>query len=252
MKYQFKQIFVIILIVAMTGGVIWNIEHNKKNKKIATEVGNTEIEKNEPVSLCYYDGKKTDRNFYDVFWLKLNIDGEKVTGEYQSRPAEKDSKIGKFQGTVGQLNQNTMSRTADVWWQSLAEGMNVTEELVISFGDGSASVLMGEMYNRGDGVYVYKDKNVINYKQQMGQVDCEMLDEKFTVEKYIEDNISIIAINKAVLGGTWHVLSVSANPAGQNGEVKYEDGHIESTATFTYTYNKEKNVVIINSFKVTK
>jgi hypothetical protein len=45
--------------------------------------------------------------------LWMNLDGERVIGEYQNIPAEKDSKVGIFQGTVGAVDPTSMARTAD-------------------------------------------------------------------------------------------------------------------------------------------
>ena len=64
--------------------------------------------------------------------MKLDIDGGKVSGVYNFLPAQKDIKVGKFEGTVGLLNQNSMSRQASVFWDSFAEGMSVKEELKIN------------------------------------------------------------------------------------------------------------------------
>jgi hypothetical protein len=160
--------------------------------------------------------------------------------------------VGTFEGTVEPLDQNIMSRRTNVLWNSFAEGMNVTEELVIKFGDGSATVGFGEMVNRGDGVYIYKDKTNLTYIPSIGQMDCEFLDEKLFTEKYIRDNIGTIATNKAVLGGAWYVTTVNVNPATHTGEVTYEDGHIQNSASFIYTYQKNPQGVNITKFKITK
>jgi len=128
------------------------------------------------VAMCFYSSNQASGNLFDAAWVKMNILGEKVTGEFYNLPAEKDSKIGMFEGTVGPLNQASMSRTANVWWESLAEGMAVREELVIEFGEGSAVALFGEMADRGDGVYVYKDKTKLTLGAVLWQIDCEQLD----------------------------------------------------------------------------
>ena len=70
------------------------------------------------------------------------------------------------------MNPQTSSRMAELVWNSSAEGMNVTEELNIEFGEGSAVALFGEMIDRGDGVYVYKDKKKLSPGVQLSQFDC--------------------------------------------------------------------------------
>src|ERR1035437_5515937 len=197
-RHKIQQVVLIAFIVIILVGIFLGI-NLKKDIKITDNGVNTE-EKG-PVQLCYYRGDKTNGGFYDVAWLKLNILGDKVTGEFDNLPAESDSKIGKFEGTVEPLVPEIIGRRATVWWDSLAEGMNVKEELAIEFDDGSATAGFGEMVDRGDGVYVYKDKTNLYYIKGMSQIDCETLDEKLFVEKYVRDNIKTIATNKPVLGG---------------------------------------------------
>jgi hypothetical protein len=159
-------ILIIIVLLLIIGFLLF-----RNNKVISPTI--TEEQKN-PVSLCYYYLNKTDNGLYDKSWLRLDItNGVNVSGEFDSYPAEKDSKVGTFSGTAGLLNQNTMGRTAELWWNSLAEGMQVKEELNVEFGDGSASALYGEMVDRGDGVYVYKDKTALSFGPSLSQIDCE-------------------------------------------------------------------------------
>ncbi|MFA6251574.1 MAG: hypothetical protein WC603_03035 [Candidatus Paceibacterota bacterium] len=245
---RMKIITIIIIIIAIVL-VIIGLGGNKESK---INQDKDIIGGKTPIEMCYYRRTPTDSGFSDVAWIKLNILDEKITGEFQHLPAESDSKVGTFEGTVGPLDQSIMGRRALVWWDSLAEGMNVKEELVIEFGDGSATVGFGEMIDRGDGVYIYKDKANIYYIDQMSQMDCESLDEKLFVEKYIRDNIATIATDKAVLGGTWYVTIVNVIPATDTGEVTYEDGHIQSKANFVYTYQKSPQNITITKFEVKK
>src|SRR3989344_2186720 len=75
-------------------------------------------------------------------------------------------------------------------------------------------------------------------------------DEKTFVENYIKSNIVTIATNSAVLGGTWYVISTELDTEANTGEVVYEDGHIQSTATFSYTYQTNPESVIVTNFVV--
>jgi len=212
-----------------------------KNKK-------TEVIKNPPageaIAMCYQYSKDTSSGFADRAWLKMSILGDKVTGEYQNLPAEKDSKVGKFNGIVGKMDPKISGRIADVWWDSLAEGMNVTEQLKIEFGEGGAVALFGEMIDRGDGVYVYKDATKLTSVFQMSQTDCEALNDKIIVEKYIRDNVKTIVPEKPVLGGSWYITSVNINPSLKTGMMIYEDGHIQGKKSFSYVRNN--NEVKIN------
>jgi hypothetical protein len=259
-KFKIKQIILLLLIIIIVTAVISNFIYNNKSVVITVQEDNIvteniimeKVEQLKVFNLCYYDYKKIDNGFYDKSWLKLIISGEKIKGEFNNIPAEKDSKIGLFGGTVESLDQKIMGRRATVWWDSLAEGMNVKEELAIVFGDGSATVGFGEMIDRGDGVYIYKDKENLTYLNSMNQIDCDTLDEKVLVEKYIKENISTIATNKPVLGGAWYTISVIANGTDHNGKVIYEDGHIQSNAIFSYEYQKNPQLITVTEFEITK
>lgn len=252
-KYQIKQILIVLLIVILAGGIFLNIKYNK-NSDISKTNNNQEQKEQyqniETRSLCFYKNKKNEIDLYDRAWLELNISNNKIKGEFQNLPAETDSKIGKFVGIMDQLDQNNMSRSATLLWDSFAEGIETKEELLVKWGDGSATVAFGEMIDRGDGVYVYKNKNNLYWIEQMDQIDCENLREKLYIEKYIRDNIQTISPNKPVLGGIWYVVSVNIDSNLKTGEVLYEDGHIQNKANFKYTIDTENDKVIFNKFKI--
>jgi hypothetical protein len=131
------------------------------------------------IEMCYQYSKKQPSGYSDRALLKMTLTGTggtQVTGEYKNLPAEKDSKVGTFTGTVGPMDPKISARTADVWWNSMAEGMTVTEQLKIVFGEGSAVAKFGEMVDRGDGTYVYKDVTKLTNGFQMSQTDCENID----------------------------------------------------------------------------
>lgn len=229
-----KKILIYITICII---IVVIIAFSTKNKK-------PEVVQNLPtpkaIDLCYQYSKDTSRGFNDRAWLKMNILGDKVTGEYQNLPAEKDSKVGEFNGTVGKMDPKISGRIADVWWNSFGEGMKVKEELKIEFGEGSAIALFGEMIDIGDGVYVYKDATKLTPGFQMSQTDCESLDDKIIVEKYIRDNIKTIVPEKTVLGGSWYVIAVNVNPSSKTGSMVYEDGHIQGNKSFSYVRNSNE------------
>jgi hypothetical protein len=238
LTYIVISIVVIILIFVF-------LSRNKEQEEVAQNPSKTET-----TDMCYQYSKETSSGLTDRAWLKMSILGDKVIGEYQNLPAEKDSKIGKFNGTVGKMDPKISGRIADVLWESLGEGMHVTEQLKIEFGEGSAVALFGEMIDKGDGVYVYKDATKITPGFQMSQTDCEALDDKIVVEKYIRDNIKTIAPEKPVLGGSWYVTLVNVNPSMKTGTMTYEDGHIQGKASFNYVRNNKE--ILINSVKTIK
>ncbi len=204
------------------------------------ETTNEQTETNQSTQLCFYKENKTANGLYDVAWMKMNIAGDQLTGEFKNLPAEKDSKIGTFKGTIGAVESASAIRTADVWWDSMAEGMQVTEQLKIIFNENVAQAGFSEMVDRGDGVYVYKDSNNIGYWQIMDAVSCADLDDRILVEKYIRANIATLVLEKAVLGGAWYATTIHIDPALKTGMMKYEDGHIQGSATFAYARNGEQ------------
>lgn len=204
-----------------------------------------------PISLCFYAETKTSRGLYDVSLLKMNLLKDRVTGEFRYVPAEKDSKTGEFEGTVGVVDQVAMARTADVWWNVMAEGMQSKEQLKIVFGEGTAQALFGEMIPDATGAYVYKDATKATYGVPMSDVACADVDDRLIVEQYIRTNIKTLAVGKAVLGGNWYVTNVHIDPQTKTGTMAYEDGHIQGSARFTYERN-EQEVVLSNIVKVSK
>ncbi len=210
--------------------------------------GKRSTDDQDTIAMCYQYSHKTTNDLTDRAWLRMNIDGDQVTGEYRNLPAEKDSKVGTFSGTVHAVYPQTSSRIADVVWNTEAEGMSAKEQLRIEFGEGSAVALFGAMKDAGDGTYVYADPAHLTPGFQMSQVDCSRLNETFAVESYIRTNIARLANEDATLGGTWYVNSIDVDAIAHNGSVTYEDGHVSRFAIFTYTYDTSSNKVSITSF----
>ncbi len=73
--------------------------------------------------------------------------------------------------------------------------------------------------------------------------------EKGIVEEYVRENIATLAPEDEVLGGTWYVVEISIDEDTDTGEVVYEDGHIEGSASFSYIIAKDGEVVIENITK---
>jgi uncharacterized protein YxeA len=170
-----KKILPIILIVLFFVGIYFFVSYNNKKEIVINDDDTNNVVNVSPIQLCFYKSTKTNSSFNDVSWLRLNLSGEKVTGEFNYLPAEKDRKTGNFEGTVGAVDKMAMARTADVWWSSMAEGMQNKEQLRIVFGEGNAQVAFGEMVDRGDGIYVYKDISKLSYGENMSDVSCDEL-----------------------------------------------------------------------------
>ncbi len=165
-----------MIIALAVGIVVMALLINRKAVAPVVQVPSTEVpEVTEPVVLCYEYSKKMPSGYTDREVLKMTFSGqggEQVTGEYRYLPAEKDSKTGTLTGMAGPMDPKISARTADVWWDVMAEGMRATEQLRIVFGEGSAVALFGEMADGEDGNYVYKDVTTLTPGFQMSQVDC--------------------------------------------------------------------------------
>ena len=229
---------VILLIIVMV--VLFLLQ----GKRVKDEpiVINEEIPSN-TISLCFYKKDVSPNGPVGRYTLRMNLSGDKVDGELKFLPSEKDSKVGKFNGSVSALDQMLMGRRISAMWDTMAEGMNTTEELKIIFGEGTASIGFGEMVDRGDGVYVYKNPEAITYSLDMSDIACDDLIEIENVEAYLKKNISTLSPVKAVLGGTWYVLYSDINTSLDTGFVTYEDGHIQEKKSFSYTLDASQNVV---------
>lgn len=171
MKKDFTTFLVLAILI---GGVLYfGGNKTKKEVKIDNEINNEKISTEKEVTLCYSYSKKTNTILYDKASLKLNINNDIVSGEFNYYPAEKDSKIGSFEGLIGPLNKEITERTAIVWWNSKVEGIEVKEELIIALDGKKSNIAFGEMIDRGDGVYVYKDKKKLSYDFVLSQISCE-------------------------------------------------------------------------------
>lgn len=246
---QFRKI--LFLIIIATAIVLLIIQEIKKPRTIYVNPNqNTEDIVDPKIDLCFAEfGLPNERGLADKYTLRMSIDNEKdeVTGELRFLPAEKDSKVGEFSGTISEVDRIMMARTVNAWWKTLGEGMEATEELKIVFGEGIANVGLGEMeYNEMESVYEYKYPENINYSLELTDVACSELDERDAVEKYVRENISTLSPVKAVLGGTWYVISIFIDASANSGSVVYEDGHVQEDAEFNYEFqNGEVSNLII-------
>ncbi|MFA7315331.1 MAG: hypothetical protein WC059_00820 [Candidatus Paceibacterota bacterium] len=181
-----KVIIGIIIFVILVIGAIWSGNKLKKSNEVSYD--SSAIESDQPASplaverlnVCFHHATKTKRGFYDTIMLRVNINGTDIDGELSNYPAEKDSKIGLYKGTVGQADPITGERIATVWWDAVAEGTQVTEELIFKFTNTTATLQTGAMMDKGDGTYVYQDKTKLTNSVPLGQMACDSLTEKKT------------------------------------------------------------------------
>ena|SRR3989344_1653340 len=236
---KFMKIFKYILILVVLGVAVYFIFQSKIFKNGDTVVDGDKL----GIELCFAKFTPPNSNsLYDKYTLRLKMTGEEAVGELRLVPGEKDSKVGLFEGTVSAVDKQMMARTASLWWDTFAEGMNVKEELKIVFGEGIANIGFGEMVDRGDGVYIYKDPTSIAYNLELTDMSCEDLTVRENVEKYLRGNIVTLSPVQASMGGTWYVLSMTIDLPKKSGAVVYEDGHTEERRNFTYTINSNQEV----------
>ena len=233
-----KNIIIVIIIVVVAVAVYFGTK-----KEVVAPVSTD----SKPIELCFaHITQPNERGFHDEYTLRMLLSGTggtQVTGQLNYLPGEKDTKVGKIEGTAGPVDKIAMARTADLWWDTFGEGMRATEQLRIIFGEGTASIGAGELFDRGDGVYVYKDPANLQYAFSLTDVSCSDLTERENVESYLKNNISTLSPVKAVLGGTWYVLTSNIDLTKKSGTVTYEDGHIQKKKNFTYTINDKQEVV---------
>ena len=86
--------------------------------------------------LCFAKfGTPNSQGDADMYTLRMYLTGGTVKGELNLLPAEKDSKIGQFEGTVSAVDKMAMARTVDAVWDTFGEGMENKEQLRIIFGE---------------------------------------------------------------------------------------------------------------------
>jgi hypothetical protein len=240
----------ILLLIFFTGAVIViasNIDFKNFGKKQVVE--EVVVEKpvvTEETRLCFYRESPTDSGFPDRAWIDMRIMGDEVIGDFVNLPAQTDSKVGAFSGTIV-LGEN--ENTANLVWNSMSEGMQEREELLVIFSENYAKVAYGVKDQNQAGLYVYTDRENLEFWPNMQKMDCEAFDDKILVEKFLRENISSIAPEEAVLGGTFYVVSFKLNTDERKGEVVYEDGHIQGKASFNYV-RLGSEVLINNVVKI--
>lgn len=247
-KRKNNPLIILVFVILAIVGIIWFF--NSKDQKIIPQINDPKLEKTDNlISLCFYRSTINENGLYGTAYLKSNILNSKINGEFYHLPAETDSKIGDFEGEITEGEEESIAK---VWWNSLAEGMNIKEELIIKINKEGSTVGFGEMKDRGDGVYIYKDSSNLYYIDNMPKIECSVLDEKLLVEKYLRENIYKIATNNEVLGGNWYIVSMIINPSTKKGEIIYEDGHVQNKANISYSYNNITKEININSFEIIK
>lgn len=133
-----------------------------ENKTVETDSttknASTKVESGE--KLCF----QADFN-KDVSELKLHLDGEKVTGELNILPYEKDAAVGTLTGVK-------KDNIIHAEWVYIIEGNKQSEEVEFKLEGDKAFQRLGEFEDK-NGKLVLKPSDKILYSDPMTKVDCK-------------------------------------------------------------------------------
>jgi hypothetical protein len=151
--------YILIIVGVVLVGLLGLIKTPEKSSSIKdSDIGD----------VCYV----WNNDYGDRATLKMSYLGEDdVSGFFNYRPKEKDSKVGTFVGKLGPINMTENSSVASLIWDSQAEGMNAKEELSVILSKDAAKIGFGEMKDSG-GVYVYANPDNISYSLVLDRVEC--------------------------------------------------------------------------------
>lgn len=151
-------IWALIIIVALGG-----VYYYSTNKEKVTKV--------DEGTMCFAYTSEGN-GIKDVYNLSLDIKGDKVTGDLNFLPAEKDSKTGRLSGIISPLGSDGDTRVIGAWWNVSAEGTNVKEQLAILLNKDTAGIGFGEMIESGQNEYIYADPANVAYSLSLEKVPC--------------------------------------------------------------------------------
>ena len=167
----FKTILIVIAILLLVVLVLFFIKNKIGGEK--TNLPDTSLDINlspevNAQQLCYIWNTEAG----DSAKLSLDIQEDKVIGEFSWLLTKNELKSGIFKGTVSPINPTTKKQIVSALWDAKKGSQVRTEELAIIFGGGIANVGFGTMKDRGDGVYVYANPEKLSYEPNLQQTDC--------------------------------------------------------------------------------
>ncbi len=156
-----KNILVVILLVVILGLLYFKFGNKISTAKVID------------ADLCYTFMQNKENGIFDEYKLRFSIKDSVAIGTLQFLPSEKDKKTGSIEGKVIKPSSDMEAYRADLIWTVLSEGTVTKEELKIIFGDGTASIGLGDMIEGEDGIYKYKSIPEIVYGLVLYQTPCE-------------------------------------------------------------------------------
>lgn len=171
-KYAISLGILIVLAVGFGYLASWNLS---KKAKVPDALVVEPVSTAETRTLCFYDSVPQPDGVKDTYSMVLGITGNQVDGTLYISPGhaddyEKNARFGRVVGTVGPLDPMTMSRTVEALWTAEVDLRNVSTDIKIQFGDGSAAVAFGHK-PVGQGFSFGEDEKP-DYSLQLLQMAC--------------------------------------------------------------------------------
>jgi hypothetical protein len=170
-----KYILVLALVIVL--GVVaarnWKSQEEFENSNFfgnSSETNDTDDTAASAQEFCYVWNTEAGDN---ASLRLVTSDGINVTGSFNFIPAEKDSKTGTIKGVVGDIDEASMTQTADLVWTATGEGVTNTEQLWVVLGANTANAGFGEMkLDIAKAMYVYSDTTKLSYEPTLQRTEC--------------------------------------------------------------------------------
>ena len=149
-----------------------NESNNNETEKIfdtdTTLTDSAEVKENVDLSGCYM--RVTGR---DTLLLRINQNGDDITGTLEFDNYQKDSSSGSLKG------KKSADGLIHVYYDFFAEGMRSVREMYFKPGNKKLTMATGDMDYSGD-TAIFKNAPQLFYSQSdaLTLVDCEILDNR--------------------------------------------------------------------------
>jgi len=172
-----------------------------------------------------------DINYRDYYTLVITTLENSASGELTYLPSQKDKKTGEIEGNIIKDYISNQSMFLGVWTVS-AEGETYEENLAIVFSANEAKVFEG---------LKSLDKNISNFEYSMPnlilpKIDCDDVYERQEATKTFLESFDSLITHTPELGGTFYPVLVYVDTLNDTLHCVYEDGHVQYSESFIYTY----------------
>ncbi len=113
----------------------------------------------------------------DYHFISVNYDPEnEIHGIKNWLPAEKDSQVGSYTGSAERYGgMPGYPVKLDVIYAGMGEGMSYYQQEVILVGENDIRIGGGERFLDADGVYKFKNADVLVYEESLPKIDCSLV-----------------------------------------------------------------------------